>query len=422
MNYKRLLIISHNCLSKSGSNGRTLANLIDGWPKDKMAQFYIHSEYPRFDICDRYYCIPDIALLKSLLKRNNPGWVVEQKEETSEKIATVSPGKKDKLKNSIFILFREALWKSRLWKRTRFEKWVSDFSPEVVLIQAGDAGFLFDLAIDISRKYHASIVVYNTEGYYFKDVSYLAENRVSNLVYPKLHRCFQKAYDNLIETSKAEIYNCDLLRDDYEAVFHTDSKVILTTSDLTEDAVCTDKLNRIVYAGNLGVNRHKSLIEFANALQKLSLDMVVDVYGKTPDEAVKAELASCAGIHLHGFIPYDELKQILKHSKYLLHIESFDPFYKEDLKYAFSTKIADSLAAGACLFVYAPENMAVIQYLQGKDAAALITEPDSLEEKIAEVLQNEALCRTYAENGRKLAEENHNLRKNREKFQQILLA
>ena len=239
--------------------------------------------------------------------------------------------------------------------------------------------------------------------------------------YHSLNRNFRKSYDKLVDASKEEIYNCDLLRDDYKNIFHTDSQVIMNTSEFTEEDLKADKKKQIIYAGNLGVGRHKSLIEFANALQSVSPDMIVDVYGKAPDDVIKAELESCIGIKLHAFIPYEELKQKLRESKYLLHIESFSPFYKEDLKYAFSTKIADSLAVGSCLFVYAPDNMAVIRYLEGKEAAALITDPKMLEEKISQVLSDDLLCQTYAENGRILAMENHNIRKNREEFQSILL-
>lgn len=422
MNYKRLLIISHNCLSKTGSNGRTLANLLEGWPKQKVRQFYIHPEQPCFDICDQYYCITDMAILKSVLNRTDAGWVVKpQKRDTESKAGTIGPKKKKRLKNSFFFWCRETIWKSHLWKCAQLEKWIAEFSPEIILVQAGDMGFLFDLAIAISQKYHAPIVVYNTEGYYFKSVSYLEENWISNLFYPGLHKSFMKSYENLISSSKMEIYNCDLLRDDYYAVFHTDSRVIMNSSDFTEEEVYNSKKRKFVYAGNLGVDRHKSLITFAEALQKVEPNLVVEVYGKAPNEAVKKELESCAGIRMQGFVPYNELKKILRESKYLLHVESFEDFYREDLKYAFSTKIADSLAVGACLFVYAPENMAVVQYLQGKEAAVLISKPELLEEKIAEILHNEGQSKIYAENGRKLAQKNHNFRKNQEEFKKILL-
>ena len=194
----------------------------------------------------------------------------------------------------------------------------------------------------------------------------------------------------------------------------------MNTSEFTKESVFYPKKREMIYAGNLGLNRHKSLIEFADSLQQVDTNMVIDVYGKTPDDKVKADLEACAGIRLHGFISYEELKQKLRESKYLLHIESFDTFYKEDLKYAFSTKIADSLAVGACLFVYVPENVAVSQYLKDKNAAILITETSMLEKEIRNVLNNEQLSKEISENGRLLAMQNHNIITNRELFQKVL--
>lgn len=218
-----------------------------------------------------------------------------------------------------------------------------------------------------------------------------------------------------------EIYNCDLLKHDYDEVLHTKSKVIMNTSEFTEEEVFESKKDRIVYAGNLGLFRHKSLIEFANALKKVRPDMVIEVYGNIPDEQVKKEIELCDSIKLHGFVAYETLKQELRECRYLLHVESFDPFYKEDLKYAFSTKIADSLAVGACLFVYAPENMAVSRYLDDKNAAVLITNQFVLEKRIKEVLCTPAISSQYAQNGRKLALQNHNITVNKELFQKLLL-
>lgn len=419
MNYKKLLVISHNCFSKTGSNGRTLANYLSGWPKEKIAQLYIHPETPNFDICKHYYCLSDKAIIKSILRKVNPaGFVVQN--QTVHEDNSMPNTKNVTVKNSIMFLVRELAWKSNLWDSKGLKNWLDLFNPEIILVQAGDAAFLFDLAISFSKRYNAEIVIYNTEGYYFKRVSYLQENKLSRLFYPALNNKFKNAYKRLIKFSNCEIYNCELLANDYERELHTKSQVIMNTSEFTKESVFYPKKREMIYAGNLGLNRHKSLIEFADSLQQVDTNMVIDVYGKTPDDKVKADLEACAGIRLHGFISYEELKQKLRESKYLLHIESFDTFYKEDLKYAFSTKIADSLAVGACLFVYVPENVAVSQYLKDKNAAILITETSMLEKEIRNVLNNEQLSKEISENGRLLAMQNHNIITNRELFQKVL--
>ena len=63
---KKILIISNNCLSQEGSNGRTIDNIIHGWRSDKVAQFYIQDAYPDSSICENYFRVTDIDALKSI--------------------------------------------------------------------------------------------------------------------------------------------------------------------------------------------------------------------------------------------------------------------------------------------------------------------------------------------------------------------
>jgi hypothetical protein len=100
-----------------------------------------------------------------------------------------------------------------------------------------------------------------------------------------------------------------------------------------------------------------------------------------------------------------------------LHVENFEPFYCEDLKYAFSTKIADSLATGNCLIVFAPASIAVCKYLKGKDAAVLILGEDELVLKLKEIFDNRIMREKIAEKGRQLALQNHSINQNRANFQ-----
>lgn len=57
--YPRLLVLSNNSLSKSNSNGRTLGSLLQGWPKERLAQFAIMCIDPDFDVCENYYQVRD---------------------------------------------------------------------------------------------------------------------------------------------------------------------------------------------------------------------------------------------------------------------------------------------------------------------------------------------------------------------------
>lgn len=420
MIYKRLLIVSHNCLSQTGSNGRTMANLVSGWPKEKIAQLFIHTDIPDFEICERYYCLSDSSVIRSCQNHKPAGCRVVHLHKATP-VGKHIRKSKNKIKNSLVFFLRELVWRSSLWNRVELVKWVDEYEPEIILVQAGDAGFLLNLAERISAQYHADIVIYNTEGYYFKTRSYLQDNNFTQIFYPLVNRSFKKAYRSLLEKSKVAIYNCDMLRDDYEDVFHNNGQVIMNASSFTEKPVHTQKERKIIYAGTLSLNRHKSLIEIADTIQKIDARLVLDIYGKCPNQIVEHELNSCKGIQLHGFVEYEDLVKELERAAFLVHVESFDPFYKEDLKYAFSTKIADSLASGACLIVYAPPNMAVSQYLNGKNSSVLINDKSQLESTLRSILSDDNQRKMISENGRRLAEQNHSIDKNRKHFQTLLL-
>ena len=210
MIYKRLLIVSHNCLSQTGSNGRTMANLVSGWPKEKIAQLFIHTGIPDFEICERYYCLSDSSVIRSCQNHKPAGCRVVHLHKAAP-AGNHTRKSKNKIKNSLVFFLRELVWRSSLWNRVELVKWVDEYEPEIILVQAGDAGFLLNLAERISAQYHADIVIYNTEGYYFKTKSYLQDNNFTQIFYPLVNRSFKKAYRSLLEKSKVAIYNWYLI-------------------------------------------------------------------------------------------------------------------------------------------------------------------------------------------------------------------
>lgn len=417
--HKKLLVISHNCFSKTGSNGRTLLNYLIGWPKDMLAQVYIHAEEPDFEICDKYFCVTDSNVVKSILRRKSAGRCVI-KQEMSEGTNVEVHKQKSITKNSVIHIAREIAWQSKLWNRKALLKWIDEYQPEVILFQAGDAAFLFEFVVELSKKYDIPIILYNTEGYYFKENSYLKENRISKLFYPLLHRMFVKSYRKLMEWTSYSIYNCDLLKEDYQQCFKHNCSIIMNGSSLVQAEPNKEKENRIVYAGNLGVGRAEAILEFASVLATVSEGLYLDIYGKANKET-QEKFERNQSIRYHGFVTYEELTKIICESEYLLHVENFDDFYRVDLKYAFSTKIADSLATGSCLIVYAPGEVAVCRYLKDKESAIVISDKEKLKTKLEHVVKNDEWRTEIKRNARKLALRNHNSCVNREEFQRIIM-
>lgn len=416
----KVLVISNNCFSKTDSNGRTLGNFFLGWDKSCLAQFYIQNSQPDFDYCENYFRVTDAQALSALKTGKCSGSAVEKPKEDPGNSA--GQGASKSKRNALTMTARNLVWQSGRWKNCGFWQWVADFAPDIVLLQAGDCAFLFAIAVEMVKKTRAKLIIYNSEGYYYKKYDYFRARGLAHVLYPVFRRQFCRALERAYAMADCVIYNCDELRKQYALNFSGCSETVFTGSEIQYEKKATnDDVITTVYCGNLGLKRHEGLIEIADVLQTISPNLYVDVYGKIPNSEVEEALNQCKGIRYYGLIPYEKVKDLLRDSDILLHVESFDDFYQEDLRFAFSTKIADSLSSGNCFLLYAPEHFACYQYLKNNYAAYTVSNKDDLRTVLVSLVQNPAAREKYRAVALELAEKNHRAQKNNQKFQTILM-
>lgn len=415
----KVLVISNECFSKTSSNGRTLGNFFVGWPKECLAQFYLTGK-PDSYYCDRYFQVSDRQALNALIGRGSKGGEVTPTDVVSASPQTPKSGKKT-TRNALTMLGRNAIWSSGVWQKSGYWNWVDAFKPDIVLLQAGDCAFMYDLAVKTAKRQDASLVIYNSEGYYYKDFDYFRGKGIAHTVYPVFLRQLRTALEKAYAVASCVIYICDELREQYAQDFSGRAVTIFTSSEIWYEA--KKEKNAVfttVYCGNLGLKRHESLMDIAQVLQSISEDLFVDVYGKTSNQEVIDALNHCKGIRYHGLVPYEQVKQLFRDSDLILHVESFDEFFQEDTQFGFSTKIADSLSSGNCFLLYAPEHFACFQYLKNNEAAYTVSRKQQLEKTLRNLLENPTARERYREKALALAEKNHRVEKNNEKFQSIL--
>jgi hypothetical protein len=416
--YPRVLIISHNCLSTSGSNGRTLANFFDGWPTEKLAQFYIYNEIPDSTVCNNYFRVLDTEALGAFIKGEKVGRKVNPTSNVVNNNKEKSMNnlyQKYRKRNSINYIARNLIWNSNRWKCDNFTQWLDNFQPELIVLQVGDYEFMYKIALDIAKGRNIPLVLYNSEDYYFKDRKYLSP------LYHFYRYRYKKRFERVISYASHSIYNSDMLQETYNKRFVHPSTVIMTSTNIVPLQNKKKNATPIVsYLGNLGVGRHEPLIEIANALQQIDTEFLLDIYGELPNKEVKIAFENCLGVRYKGLVPYEEVVQVMHNSDLLVHIENFSEFYKWDLKHAFSTKIADSLGSGTCLFMYGPRGLACTQYLLQTNAACVVTEQSKLKSQLSKLLADESLRSSYKSKALKTIGELHDVQSNKEKFHGLL--
>ena len=374
---KRTLVISNACFSDTTSNGRTLKNLFHGTDRDKLAQFFVYGE-PDFRVCKKYYKVSDGDALRSLFINKRSGEVLENRAETraSEKRLSGKAGK-DVKKTPVKVLGRELVWWIGRWKNNQFWKWIEEFHPEIICLFIANNTFLISLSRQLAERYHIPIIVYTTEGYSFMNYNYFTKH--FSLAYNMYYAWLCREYKRTSAYVEKGFFNNTLLRDRYETQYGYPCYCVMNSSQIEyiEHAETGNKL-KISYLGNLGLGRYKALIEIAQTLQEIDSELYLDVYGAAPNESIKKELESSAGIKFHGFISYDKVVDVIHGSALLIHTELNDKVMNRDLKYAFSTKIADCICSGTPLLMYASEELAETIFLKENGCAFIACRKEEL--------------------------------------------
>lgn len=416
-NYPKVLVISNNSFSKTNSNGRTLGSLFQGWPKDKIAQFCISTDGPDYDICDNYFCASDRDVLKATIKFDE----VKRNEllnvkDNSNALIIANRIKRTPIKS----IFRHIMWSLGIWKGRSFYQWLNDFKPNIVLIQSGDTAFMHRIAVSVSKKYHAKLCFFNTEGIFFLKKNYLYPGFCDNIFFPLYKKIYDKEYRDAMKLASYAVYLNDMLLADNSKVFSVPSCVIYNSSNLSFQPKNMDKTKlKFSYLGNFGFNRSAALADIADILQSIDKSYVLDVYGRASDE-VKTQLNSVKGINYCGFTDYEGVKNVMENSDILFHAESQELEYEEGLRYGFSTKIADSLSSGRCFILYASHHLACSIYLKNNDVAWFPETKSELRNAILEILNDQDVRELKIKKSLEIAKKNHSSYVNSQRFQNIL--
>lgn len=419
-NFPKVLVFSNNSFSKSNSNGRTLGSLFEGWPKDNIAQFFISTDNIDFSVCYNYFQVTDWEATKSVFigERAITGTKVKQTLKVNNKITNHH---KKHNKNALKMIVRNIIWNIKRWKGPVFKDWLQNFDPDLVLIQSGDSAFMLRIARQIAFENAVPLIIFNTEGYFFFKHNFLPHHFSDFFAFPIFKFFYDREFKKSLKFSSASIYLNSQLQSDYFNFLPHDSFVIYNSSslDFRPKSRIRD-IPKISYLGNLGIKRDEALAEVGTVLQSISPDLYIDVYGNAP-EIIKVKLNNAKGIRFHGVVSYNEVIKQIYDSDIVIHVEKNDPILNNELKYAFSTKIADSISSGTPFIIYAPKNLACSQYLISTQAGWNAETPEELK-NVIEKLLNITPCELgiYAEKAKIAAKNNHSQKNNAERFRQII--
>lgn len=423
---KKVLIISHNPLTTYQDMGKTLLQLVHAYPKEALCQLYIYPTIPDVDRCSSFFRVTDKDVLKSYISFFRVrGRQIDHSEINTDRHEMFENAQDEKLyrsrknKRAGRMLLRDIMWKGAHWYNAALKQWLDVQRPELIFAAPGLGKFLYDIALKISEDRHIPIVTYLCDDYYFVDrPKQLGERLQLSLLKKKISR--------LMEHSAHLITICEELQTAYETHFGVPATILMTGSAFpaAERPACTDTPTAITYLGNIRCGRNLSLAQIGRTLDEINAESGtayrLRIYTAEKDNTVLNAFDGIGSVSLCGFVGGEEFSQTLHSAQMLLHTESFLQKEIDRVKHSVSTKIADSLASGVCLFAYAPEAVASVRHLLRNNCAIVCTSPDRLKDTLLTALTDAEVRNTASENAIRTAHTWHNAEKIGNQFLEIM--
>ena len=407
----KVLVVSHNVMSRSDNMGKTLLSYFGDFKCDELAQFYIHSEMPNDKkACRNYYRFTDIDAVKSIIPFKKRGGKIPEDE-----ILDVNAASREELgqlegvyqygrnRSGFIYLMRNLVWGLSHWFTKDLKKWLDDFKPDVVFFAAGDYAFMYKVAMKFADYAKCPLVLSCVDDYYIYN-----KNKATlsgKLAHRQLMKNARKTFDKALFATAI----CDNMARAYQKLFHKKCYTLYTGADKKEGL---DVLHghQISYIGNLGYDRHLQLIDMGKALKSLGRTeepLYIDVYSAEKNQNVLDTLTEENGIRFHGRISPDEVLKVMENSMAVIHTEAFDEDLENQVRFSVSTKIAESLLYGPCLIAYGAKGIASFDYLEENEAAFVISTKEELRDGIQKIVEDRELREKIVANARALAEKNH---------------
>lgn len=416
----KILVISNNCFAKNDSNGRILGLLFKRIPVDDVAQFYIVDGTNDFDVCSNYYLVNDSMAIRSLYSSKKVGRIITKPLTEISNIQKMSKYRAKYRRNSLTMLIRNFIWMRFRWWNADFEKWLKCVNPDVILLQCGDAPFMYEISCRISDFLNIPIVEFNTEFYYFEKDNYInSKDPVFLFRYYKHKLC--KSFEKAIDRTEVSIYNSKWMKENYDRQFGKPSEFIYQSSDYRcEKTNIAHEIPHITYIGSLGFKRYEALAEIADAIYSINPKWRLSIYGMLQNEETKELFERTPGIDYKGVVPYDEAKKVISDSDVLVLAENMDIEISKNTAYGFSTKITDYLFSGIPILAYGPSNNVGMNYLKDNGAAMVINNKSRLKDSLCKLVLDVEFRNNLSHRALEIARENHDVDTNSAKFISVL--
>ena len=397
----KVLVITYLPWREDNNIGNSYSNIFaNTQDKYEFAHIYIRNGMPQNTLAKDYYHISIIKMMKRMFKPNlvvGERMKIEDFSQT-EKTQFSSFFKKMKmLRWPVFFLVEELAGLSKTWKTKEFDQFIDYFDPDLIFGTLPDNPLISNLMLYVKNRKNIPLVTYPWDDYYS-----LHHSNLSPIFW--IRKMMQRHY--LYKTAQASEFLyviSNLMKDEYELAFKKDCRLMFkgynfdASKTLEKKKVeCTIQL---VYMGNIGAGRWKTLALLASAIRDINVDgpkMMLNIYTLSPtDDKMEAALNIDGTSRLNLPVPNEKKQKVMDGADILLHVEPFKKSEYQFYRASFSTKLVDYFYSAKCILAVGGMT-ASTDYLVRNDAAICITDKSKIKENLMKIVDKPQLINEYA--------------------------
>lgn len=395
----KVLLISNGPVNHSISAGNTFLNIMPD--SISLASIYTRNGLPDERV-ENAFCINEKMILKNIFRNSEKvGKVIghrdgmktlSKNDEVNENIIQFA----QKKRYTIFFWIQDLIWRTNVWKSRELQKFVEDFNPDIIFTFLINNIFINRIILHVLNFSNKPLVLYAWDNNYQWNKFQVSPLRWINQFFERIYM------RKVIKQAKKFYVISDIQKRDYEDIFQRECTVLTKGADFSKPMPLKEKYNnplQLVYTGNIGNNRWKSLQMLINVIEHINCDNIkvqLTIYTATPltkDMRRALNIDGCSNVK--GSVSAKKIPDIQKKADILVHVEAFDKKNKFAVSQSFSTKIVDYLANAACILAIGPKDIASIDYFIRNDAGLVACNETEIEESLMKIIKNPKLISEY---------------------------
>lgn len=397
----KILVITYLPWREDNNIGNSYSNIFaNTQDKYEFAHIYVRNGMPQNTLAKDYYHISIIKMMKRMFKPNlvvGERMKIEDSSQTEKTQFSSCFTKMKMLRWPVFFLVEELAGLSKSWKTKEFDQFIDDFDPDLIFGTLPDNPLISNLMLYVKNRKNIPLVTYPWDDYYS-----LHHSNLSPIFW--IRKMMQRHY--LYKTAQASEFLyviSNLMKDEYELAFKKDCRLMFKGYNFDASKTLEKKkveyTIQLVYMGNIGAGRWKTLALLASAIRDINVDgpkMMLNIYTLSPrDDKMKAALNIDGTSRLNLPVPNEKKQKVMDGADILLHVEPFKKSEYQFYRASFSTKLVDYFYSAKCILAVGGMT-ASTDYLVRNDAAICITDKCSIKENLMKIVDKPQLINEYA--------------------------